>query len=120
MSRLLVPAISLSLMLASTASFAHAELENASPAADATLQSTLSEVALGFTEAVEPKFSTIKVQDSEGMRVDNADVSAAPGNAKRLSVSLRPLQPGTYEVLWRVTSTDTHKTNVSYTFKVAP
>jgi methionine-rich copper-binding protein CopC len=37
---------------------------------------------------------------------------------KRLEVSLKPLQPGTYNVTWRITSTDTHKTKGSYIFKV--
>jgi methionine-rich copper-binding protein CopC len=119
MSRLSFQAIALSLMLASTSAFAHAELKISSPAADATVQPALTEVALEFTEAVEPKFSTIEVQDSKGTRVDNADVHAAPGNTKRLVVSVRTLQPGTYKVLWRVTSTDTHKTNGSFTFNVA-
>jgi copper resistance protein C len=119
MSRFATPAIVLSLMLASTAAFAHAELKTSSPAADATVQPVLSEVAVDFTEPVEPKFSTIEVQDSKGTRVDNADVKAKPGNSKRLAVSLKPLQPGTYKVTWRVISTDTHKTSGSYSFKVA-
>jgi hypothetical protein len=66
-----------------------------------------------FTEEVEPKFSTIEAHDSTGTRVDNGDVHAAPENAKRLAVGLKPLQPGTYKVIWRITSSDTHKTSGS-------
>ena len=115
MSRLSVHATALSLMLASTSALAHAELQTSSPAADATVP---SEVAIEFTEGVEPKFSAIEVHDSQGMRVDNGDTHAALDNTKRLAVSLKPLQPGTYNVTWRITSTDTHKTKGSYIFKV--
>jgi methionine-rich copper-binding protein CopC len=68
------------------------------PAADATVQTAPSEVAIEFTEGVEPKFSAIEVHDSQGMRVDNGDTHAALDNTKRLAVSLKPLQPGTYNV----------------------
>jgi copper resistance protein C len=119
MSRLFVPAIALSLVVASTSAFAHAELKGSSPAANASLQSAPSEVVIEFTEEVEPKFSTIEMHDFSGTRVDNGDVHAVPENAKHLAVGLKPLQPGTYKVIWRITSTDTHKTSGSYTFKVA-
>jgi copper resistance protein C len=119
MSRLSVPATILSLMLASTSALAHAELKTSSPAADATVKTAPSEVAVEFTEEVEPKFSAIEVHDSKGTHVDNGDTHAASDNAKRLAVSLKPLQPGTYNVNWRITSTDTHKTKGSYIFKVA-
>lgn len=119
MSRLPVHATALSLMLASTSALAHAEqLQTSSPAADATVQTAPSEVAIEFTEGVEPKFSAIEVHDSQGTRVDNGDAHAASDNTKRLAVSQKPLQPGTYNVTWRITSTDTHKTKGSYIFKV--
>jgi copper resistance protein C len=82
------------------------------------MQTAPSEVAIEFTEGVEPKFSAIEVHDSQGTRVDNGDAHAALDNTKRLAVSLKPLQPGTYNVTWRITSTDTHKTKGSYIFKV--
>jgi copper resistance protein C len=117
MSRLIT--ITALLVLGSTPAFAHAELKTTSPAADATLQSAPSEVAIEFSEAVEPKFSKIQVQDSKGTRVDKGDVHADPSNPKQLMVGLTPLQPGTYKVTWRITSTDTHKTVGSFSFKVA-
>lgn len=119
MPRLSVSAAAISLALVSTSAFAHAELEKSSPAANAALQGAPSEVAIDFSEEVEPKFSTIEVRDSKGTRVDKGDAHTAPDNAKHLAVRLRPLQPGTYKVIWRILSTDTHKTNGSYEFKVA-
>jgi copper resistance protein C len=35
-------------------------------------------------------------------------------------VSLRPLSPGSYKVVWRVLSVDTHTTEGSFSFSVAP
>jgi methionine-rich copper-binding protein CopC len=115
-----VHAAILFLLLTSTAAFAHAELEKSSPPANAALPTAPAEVAIDFSEEVEPKFSTIEVQDGKGTRVDKGDVHAAPDNAKHLAVSLKPLEPGTYKVIWHVLSIDTHKTNGSYKFKVAP
>jgi methionine-rich copper-binding protein CopC len=60
----------LSLILASTSALAHAELKTSSPAANATVHITPAEVALEFTEEIEPKFSSIEVQDPKGTRVD--------------------------------------------------
>ena len=91
MSRLSVHATALSLMLAGTSALAHAELQTSSPAADATVQTAPSEVAIEFTEGVEPKFSAIEVHDSQGTRVDNGDAHTALDNTKRLAVSLKPL-----------------------------
>ena len=119
MSRFSIPAVAVSIMLVSTSALGHAELQTTTPAADATVQTALPEIALEFTEDVEPMFSTIEVKDDKGARLDNGDVHVAPGNAKRLMVSLKALQPGTYTVIWRITSTDTHKISGNFDFKVA-
>jgi methionine-rich copper-binding protein CopC len=77
-----------------------------------------ADVALDFSEAIEPKFSAIEVEDAKGARVDKGDVHVVPDNAKHLVVGLKPLEAGTYTVTWRVTSTDTHKTSGSFSFGV--
>ncbi len=115
--RKILLAVSLAL-IASTSAFAHAHLESSTPAADATLQTAPAEVAIVLSEEIEPKFSTIEVKDAHGTRVDKGDVHLAPDNAKRLIVSLKPLDPGSYKVDWKVTSVDTHKTHGSFGFKV--
>ena len=99
---------------------AHAFLKSASPAVGSAVQAVPMAVTIDYTEGVEPKFSTITVQDAAGARVDTGDVQAAPGNAKRLTVGLKPLKPGTYKVTWHVTSTDTHKTEGAFSFTVNP
>ncbi len=106
--------------LAATPAFAHAHLKSATPAEDATLAASPSEIVLEFSEAIEPKFSAIEVDDAKGARVDKDDLHGDAADARRLAVTLQPLAPGTYKVIWHVTSTDTHKTNGAYQFKVAP
>lgn len=112
-------AASILAMLASTQAFAHAHLKGSTPAANATMAASPAEVVIDFSEEIEPKFSSIEVDDAKGTRVDKGDVHTAPHNAKRLVVSVTKLEPGTYKVIWHVTSTDTHKTSGSYAFNVA-
>ena len=86
MSRLSVHATALSLMLASTSALAHAELQTSSPAADATVQTSPSEVAIEFTAGVEPKFSAIEVHLIDNLR-RHGRVEEAAGRGE-----LRPIE----------------------------
>jgi methionine-rich copper-binding protein CopC len=96
----------------------HAQLQRAEPAVGATVRSPPPQVEITFSEAVEPRFSTIAVLDAAGNAVDKHDLHASDG--KRLAVSLGPVPPGVYRVIWRATSVDTHKTEGSFSFTVAP
>ncbi len=105
-------------MFASTPAFAHAHLTGSTPAAETKLAETPAEVVLDFSEALKPKFSVIEIDDAKGARVDKGDLHIAPDNAKRLAISVGPLAPGLYKVVWHVTATDTHKTEGSFSFTV--
>jgi methionine-rich copper-binding protein CopC len=108
-------------LLSSIASVhAHALLKAATPAVGSTVKAAPRDVAIVFSEAVEPKFSSIEVHDATGARVDNNDVHTVPGHGERLIVSLQAIPPGTYKVIWHVTSVDTHKTQGNFMFTVAP
>jgi methionine-rich copper-binding protein CopC len=100
--------------------FAHAFLDTADPAVGATVRAAPPVVTLTFTEGLEPDFSSLTVEDESGQRVDLGDAHTSPGDATRFMVGLKPLKPGSYKVLWRATSVDTHKTSGSYTFTVTP
>ncbi|MBV8096302.1 MAG: copper homeostasis periplasmic binding protein CopC [Acetobacteraceae bacterium] len=105
---------------AAEAALAHAFLESAQPRVGDTVKSSPSQILLTFTEDVEPAFSKVVVRDANGARVDTGQMHPAPDSAKELIVPLKPISPGTYRVEWHVTSIDTHKTEGSYTFTVAP
>lgn len=98
---------------------AHAFLRSATPAVGSTIRAAPPEVALSFTESVEPAFSDIVVADAHGARVDRGAVRLA-GNGAGLAIGLQPLAPGRYVVTWHVTSTDTHHTQGRFGFTVAP
>lgn len=79
-----------------TATFAHAHLVRAVPAAGGTLHNAPNEVTLRFSEKLEPKFSSIVVRDSTGKQVDKGD--ATVDKADRMVIRV-PLQP------WSLAST---------------
>ena len=98
---------------------AHAFLERAEPAVGSTVQTSPSEVRVLFTENIEPALSTVQVFDASGKEVDKHDVHLDRSNHALLHVSLPPLEAGSYKVVWRVVSVDTHVTNGSFNFRVA-
>ena len=98
---------------------AHAHLKKAEPPINSVVTTAPVEVVIYFTESVEPKFSSIEVQNAHGQRVDKGETRTAPGDATRLIASLTTLTPGTYKVMWHATSVDTHKTEGTYRFTVA-
>ncbi len=97
---------------------AHAFLERAEPAVGSTVQASPSEVRVLFTEKIEPTLSIVQVFDESGKEVDKQDVHLDRLNHAVLQVSLPPLEVGSYKVVWRVVSVDTHVTNGSFSFRV--
>jgi methionine-rich copper-binding protein CopC len=106
-------------LLAAPPAFAHAFLDHASPSAGAELRASPTAVRITFTEGVEPHFSSIHVLDAAGKRLDAGDPHTE-GRIETLAVGLPKLPPGTYTVIWRATSVDTHKTEGKFTFSVLP
>jgi methionine-rich copper-binding protein CopC len=105
--------------LAPAAALAHAALRSATPPAGAKMAAAPAAIALVFSEALEPAFSSIVVTDVAGARVDRGNLQAVPGDGRTLSESLAPLKPGNYRVTWRAVSVDTHKSQGHYTFTIA-
>lgn len=100
---------------------AHAHLIRETPAANAVLTAAPTELRLTFSEALEARFTTVKVTGPGTASVATAGVALDPQNGALLIVPLRgPLAAGTYKVEWHAVSTDTHKTQGSYSFTVKP
>ena len=102
------------------AAHAHAFLDHAVPAVGSTVHGSPAEVRLWFTQELEPAFSTVSVVDQAGNRVDQRDKVVDRADRTLLRVSVRQLAPGTYRVLWRVLSVDSHVTEGDFGFEVAP
>lgn len=107
-------------LLAHVAVQAHAHLDHAQPAVGSTVKTAPTEVTLWFTEAVEPKFSSVEVRDATGAAVQSGAAQGVPGNTAELRVTVKPLKAGRYTVKWRALSVDTHRTQGDFTFTVAP
>ena len=102
----------------SSNALAHAVLDHAEPRVGATVAAAPQEVSLWFTQRLEGAFCRIEVRDSDGARVDDGAAQVDGSDPVRLRVMLKPLQPGTYKVNWRVLSVDTHTTEGHFTFRV--
>jgi hypothetical protein len=118
MRRATIALAAAALLGAANASFAHAFLDHASPAVGSTLPAAPPVVALWFSQELEPAFSTVRVTDRSGNRVDRGDGAVDPKDPSELHVSLKPLPPGSYKVAWRVVSVDSHKTEGDFSFVV--
>ncbi len=97
---------------------AHAFLERAEPAVGSTVKGSPGEVRILFTEKVEPSLSSIQVFNASGREVDKRDMHLDRVNHALLHLSLASLEAGSYKVIWRVVSIDTHVTEGSFSFRV--
>ena len=121
MKRILIGALMMAGSLGcSSAASAHAFLDHASPRVGSTVRASPPELKLWFTQELEPAFSTLRVEDSAGNRIDKNDSSVDADDPTLLQVPLPKLAPGHYRVTWRVLSVDTHVTEGDFTFEVAP
>ena len=83
------------------------------------LQQSPDKVVITYSEPVEEGFSTIKVTDSSGNRVDNDDAGFYQDDQSMLIVTLQPLQDDVYAVTSKVLSqVDGHVVEFTYAFIV--
>jgi copper transport protein len=89
---------------------AHAVLLRSTPASRQTLARAPTQVALLFSEPLDPVFSKVRVFDADNQVVDQNDARVDPNDDRQLVVSLQPGLPnGVYLVVWRSLSTiDVH------------
>jgi methionine-rich copper-binding protein CopC len=88
------------------------------PPAGGSVAAAPTEVLASFSEPLEAAFSSVVVRDAVGKRVDKADARIDPADRSTIRVSLPPLSQGIYIVVWRAVTTDTHKTEGAFIFRV--
>ena len=113
-----VLALAMVLAVASAAA-GHAFLDRAEPRVGGHVRTPPAQVTLWFTERLEPAYSRVQVMNEAGRRVDKDD-GRVVGDGRQLRISLAAVPAGSYRVLWRVLSVDTHITEGDFTFRVAP
>jgi methionine-rich copper-binding protein CopC len=112
-------AAALLLTLGPAPALAHAFLAHASPSVGSVLASAPPALLLSYTEGVEVPFCKVTVTDDAGKNVAGPP-QPVPGHADEISVPLRITAPGKYLVTWHAVSVDTHRTEGSFAFTVAP
>lgn len=128
--------------------YGHAYMDKSTPAEGATVTEWPSQVHLAFTEPIEVRSSVFKVYPLDAEGIDNplqlnakaralfeqvlplrrdeddrfdAGVVAGGATADEISIALQEEAPaGTYVVMWRVLSVDTHVVSGYYVFHYAP
>jgi methionine-rich copper-binding protein CopC len=107
----------ITLLAAPIVAHAHAMLDRANPRVGSTVAAAPKELTLWFTEKLEPAFSSAEVRNAQGA-VQSGKARVDAGDRTELRVPLKALSPGTYTVIWRVLSVDTHRTQGTFSFTV--
>ncbi len=118
MNTILKPAsafgLAAALLLVATQASAHAHLLTSTPAKDASVAAP-KQLALSFSETLEPKFSGIELTKADGAKVETtATIAGKAINATPKAA----LAPGAYKVMWHAVSADGHRTKGDYAFSV--
>ena len=111
--------LNLALLAVSRGAWPHAFLAKASPPVGSHMAAAPAELTLRFTERAEPLFCAIELRGPTGANV-TVPAPTAADDGQMLVVTLPKLPPGTYTVVWHVTSVDTHKTEGCYQFTIGP
>lgn len=101
----------------STPVLSHTHIEKSNPDKGAQLEEAPQSVDLWFSGKVAAEWSTIKVTDAAGKRVDLGKVTPGQDPA-HVRAELQTLSAGNYAVTWNVVSGDGHRVKGSFTFSV--
>jgi methionine-rich copper-binding protein CopC len=104
-------------LIAVSAALAHSHPVTMTPAKDSAVEA-LNEVSVNFSEDLEPKFSSLELQDSMGMVVSKTPSALDPKDAKHLTLALPALAPGIYTVHRISVAADGHRLEGKYNFIV--
>jgi copper transport protein len=100
--------------------WAHASLLKTVPSASVVLSAPPPQVALTYSESVEPRFAIVSVTNAAGVQETAGPPARSPANPDELDVPLKRVAEGWYLVFWRVISVDGHPVRGAFTFAVGP
>ena len=84
-----------------------------------TVSAAPSELELTFTEDIVAAFSGVRVATAGGAPVPTGKAVVGPADTLHVRLA-HALKPGTYVVSWHVVAVDTHHTQGTYKFTIAP
>jgi copper transport protein len=118
--RLAFVAVTVAALAAPATAWAHAALLKTSPEASIVLNAPPDQVALTYSEAVEPRFAIVSVTDADGHQQTDGRPQRSSTNANVLVTPVHRVPEGWYLVYWRVISEDGHPVRGAFTFAVGP
>jgi copper transport protein len=116
----LVAAVAAAALALPASAFAHAALLRTVPQASGTVNTPPHQVALTYSEAVEPRFAIVSVTDAAGRQETTGPPRRSPADPDTLVVPLKRVGTGWYLVYWRAISVDGHPVRGAFTFAVGP
>jgi copper transport protein len=116
----LVVAVVAGALAAPASAWAHAALLHTTPSASVVLNRPPKQVAMTYSEAVEPRFAVVSITDAAGRPLVAGPPGRSPTNPDTLVTRLKPIGEGWYLVYWRVISADGHPVRGAFTFAVGP
>jgi copper resistance protein C len=96
---------------------AHARVKREEPRRGSVVSPPPRTVMMEFDAPVERLFAKLDVVDAAARNCDDG-VPQVSDDGTKLTVQLKPLVPGSYEVRWSVVSRDGHRSHGSYRFAV--
>src|SRR5262249_10214931 len=106
--------------LSTAGALAHAFLDRAVPPVGGTAAASPPEIRLFFSEAIEPRFSTIALTSIDGRPIQTGPSTVDPHDQPQFMLPLPAPPSGRYKVPWHVISVDTHATQGDFTFEIKP
>lgn len=108
----------LAVLAGASTALAHAELLSSFPANQELLEVAPTEIALQFTEGVDPIEPGIRLVNADGDDVELGAVDQSTGSDRMRAAIPATLDDGTYVVAWQAVSADSHRVRGSFTFSV--
>lgn len=97
---------------------AHAILLTSEPAPSAVLDQSPIEISLFFNEFIDTVFGEIRILDSSGNVIESVKPVRDVANEAIVRAPISTLEEGTYVVVWRVASADSHPVQGSFAFQI--
>lgn len=105
----------LTVLLAAPPAFAHAYLKNSIPSADAAVPAP-KRIVLNMSEKLLPQFSGFSILFEDTPVPVTVKIVAG----QMVGIPVRPLRAGAYQVKWHAVTSDTHRIEGAFVFKVHP